>query len=68
MVTKTKINLNESQCQAILNEAAEVYSQRGTTENFLHILIRLAYQKGFDAADLQMTNLMRKMDQGHGRQ
>lgn len=39
-----------SKCQAILNEAAEIFSRRGTTENFLHILIRLAYRKGQEAA------------------
>jgi hypothetical protein len=50
MTTEIKpIILDESDCQAILNEAAEKYSYEGTTGNFLHILINLAYIKGQDS-------------------
>jgi len=41
--------LDDSQCRAILNEAGEEFTRRGTTENFLHLLINLAYRKGLEA-------------------
>lgn len=41
---------DESECQTILNEAAEEYCRQGTTGNFLHVLIRLAYSKGKENA------------------
>jgi hypothetical protein len=44
--------LDETECRAILNEAAELFCQLGTTENFLHVLIGVAYGKGAEAADI----------------
>jgi hypothetical protein len=48
--TKQPLTLDDSECRVNLNEAAEKYCQLGTTENFLHVLIRLAYSRGIDRA------------------
>jgi hypothetical protein len=42
--------LDDSQCQAIINEAAQKFCKSGTTESFLNMLIRLAYEKGLNHA------------------
>jgi hypothetical protein len=49
MATNIKpLILDETECQAILNEAAEQYCRLGTTGNFLHVLVSLAYSRGLD--------------------